>query len=122
LIGRQCGRYVVTPDSFRRELAPSRTFMLKAEADWLRAQGLAQRPTSKDLLVFDEAGPIDNELRFPDECVRHKVLDVVGDLSLAGCDLVGQVIAHKSGHRLNAELARVLLVEGEKIQPWRRCA
>ena len=52
------------------------------------------------LLVFDKDGPVENELRYRDECVRHKVLDLVGDLALAGCDLVGHFIAHRSGHRL----------------------
>ena len=47
-----------------------------------------------------------NELRYHDECVRHKALDLVGDLTLSGCDLVGHFIAHRSGHRLNAELVR----------------
>lgn len=121
-IGRQTLTLPVTPDSFRRELAPSRTFMLKSEAEWLLAQGLGTRATSKDLLVFDNDGPIDNELRFRDECVRHKALDLVGDLNLAGCDLVGHFVAYRSGHRLNAELVRVLLSEGEMIGGWRRSA
>ncbi len=115
-IGRQTLELAITPETFRRELAPCRTFMLKEEADWLVAQGLGTRATTKDLLVFDADGPIDNELRFRDECVRHKVLDLVGDLALAGCDLVGHFVAHKSGHRLNAELVRTLLAEGQIIE------
>ncbi|HQU45315.1 MAG TPA: UDP-3-O-acyl-N-acetylglucosamine deacetylase, partial [Pirellulales bacterium] len=121
-IGRQTLSLPVTPDSFRREMAPSRTFMLKAEAEWLLAQGLCRRTSSKDLLVFDAEGPIDNELRFHDECVRHKALDLVGDLSLAGCDLVAHVIAYRSGHRLNAELVRVLLTEGDMVGGYKRSA
>jgi len=108
-IGRQTLSLPITIDSFRRELAPSRTFLLKSEADWLTSQGLGKRTTTKDLLIFDTDGPIDNELRFHDECVRHKALDLVGDLSLAGCDLIGHFVAHKSGHRLNADLVRSLL-------------
>lgn len=119
-IGRQTLALTITPDSFRRELAPSRTFMLQAEAEWLQAQGLGLRPTSKDLLVFDAGGPIENTLRYPDECVRHKMLDLIGDFALAGCDLVGHFVAHRSGHRLNAELLRVLLTEGEVVRGWRR--
>jgi UDP-3-O-[3-hydroxymyristoyl] N-acetylglucosamine deacetylase len=118
-IGRQTCQLVVTPESFRRELAPSRTFMLKEEADWLLARGLGTRATCKNLLVFDKDGPIDNEPRYRDECARHKILDLVGDLALAGCDLVGQFVAHRSGHRLNAELARALLNE-EKVVEGRR--
>jgi UDP-3-O-acyl N-acetylglucosamine deacetylase len=121
-IGRQTLTLPVTADSFRRELAPSRTFMLKAEADWLLAQGLGRRASLKDLLVFDAEGPIDNELRFRDECVRHKTLDLVGDLSLAGCDLVAHIIAYRSGHRLNAELVRVLLTEGDMVGGFKRSA
>ncbi|HVW35712.1 MAG TPA: UDP-3-O-acyl-N-acetylglucosamine deacetylase [Pirellulales bacterium] len=121
-IGRQTLTLPVTPDSFRRELAPSRTFMLKSEADWLLAQGLGTRATLKDLLVFDAEGPIDNELRFRDECVRHKTLDLIGDLSLAGCDLAGHFVAFRSGHRLNAELVRILLTEGDMVGGYKRSA
>ena len=114
-IGRQTLTLAVTPDSFRRELAGSRTFMLKSEADWLVAQGLGKRATLQDLLVFDTDGPIDNELRFHDECVRHKTLDLIGDLALAQCDFIGHFIAYRSGHRLNADLVRTLLTEGELL-------
>jgi UDP-3-O-[3-hydroxymyristoyl] N-acetylglucosamine deacetylase len=121
-IGRQTYKLAITPHSFRKQLASSRTFLTRPEAEWLRSQGLATRATHKDALVFEAEGPVDNEVRFEDECVRHKMLDLVGDLALAGCDIVGQIAAHCSGHRLNAELARVLLAEGEKLQPWLRCA
>ena len=121
-IGRQTYEVVVTPESFRRELAASRTFVFKQEADWLLAQGLGKRASAADLLIFDNQGPIDNELRYSDECVRHKMLDLVGDLALAGCDLDGHIVAHRSGHRLNAELVRTLLAEGEVVQNRRRSA
>ncbi len=111
-IGRQSVHFVVTPGSFTRELAPARTFLTKAEADWLCNQGLGTRATTSDLLVFGEEGPIDNTLRYEDECARHKALDLIGDLALLGCDLVGHFVAYCSGHRLNAELVRVLLTEG----------
>ncbi len=94
-------------------LAPSRTFMLEAEAAAMKAQGLGPRATCRDLLVFGSQGPIDNQLRFPDECVRHKLADMVGDLALAGCDLIGRFVAFRSGHRLNAELVRAILAQGE---------
>lgn len=121
-IGRQTLDLRLTPDAFRNELAASRTFLLKAEADWLLKQGLGKLVSPRDLLIFGDDGPIDNELRFADECVRHKVLDLVGDLALAGCDLVGHVTAHRTGHRLNAELVKVMLAEGERIEQWRRSA
>ncbi len=121
-IGRQTFQIPLSPESFRRELAPCRTFVLKEEAEWLVARGLGQRATYQNLLVFDHDGPVENELRFRDECVRHKTLDLVGDLALAGCDLVGHFIAHRSGHRLNADLVRALLTEEEVIEGWRRSA
>jgi UDP-3-O-acyl N-acetylglucosamine deacetylase len=121
-IGRQSIEIAVRPENFCRELAPARTFLLEEEAQWLRSRGLGTRVTNRDLLVFGPQGVIDNELRFEDECVRHKALDLVGDLALAGCELVGQIVAHKSGHRLNAELVRVLLKEGRIEEGLRRTA
>jgi UDP-3-O-acyl N-acetylglucosamine deacetylase len=121
-IGRQSLHLSVTPDSFRRELAPARTFVLQEEARWLVERGLGKRATYQNVLVFDNDGPVQNELRFRDECVRHKALDLLGDLALAGCDLVGQFIAHRSGHRLNAELVKALLNEEEIIEDRRRSA
>ncbi len=73
-------------------------------------------------MVIDHLGPIDNTFRYDNECARHKALDLVGDLALACCDLVGHFVAHRSGHRLNAELVRVLLTEGEMISGRRRSA
>lgn len=110
-IGRQTLQMPITTESFRRELAPSRTFMLQEEAEWLVSKGLGQRVSYQNLLVFDKQGPIDNALRYRDECVRHKTLDLLGDLALAGRDVVGHFVAHRSGHRLNAELLRALLAE-----------
>lgn len=108
-IGRQALETVVTPNVFRNDLAAARTFILEEEAAWLRQQGLGQRVSPSDLLVFNNHGVVGNELRFVDECVRHKTLDLIGDLALAGCDLIGHIVAHFSGHRLNAELVRSVL-------------
>ena len=113
-IQRQSLALGVTPETFRGELSAARTFILEEEANWLRSQGLGARVTCRDLLVFDDRGPIDNPLRFPNECVRHKTLDMVGDLALAGCDLAGHFVAHCSGHRLNAELVALLLAESAR--------
>ncbi len=121
-IGRQTYELLLTPDSFRDELAPCRTFMLQEECETLLAMGLGQRATVRDLLVFGPNGPLENHLRFPDECVRHKLLDMVGDLGLAGCDLVGQFIAHRSGHRHNAELVRAVLSQAQLRAGWKCCA
>ena len=114
-IGSQSRFVEVCPETFRQELADSRTFLLQAEADALRQAGIGVRTTESDLLIFGPDGPINNELRYPDEPVRHKILDMVGDLALLGKDLVGHVVAHRSGHQLNAELVRELIraVDGE---------
>ncbi len=121
-IGRQTLEVALSPKFFHKSLAPSRTFLLEHEADALRAQGMGLRVTCQDLLVFGPQGPIDNSLRFPDECVRHKMLDMVGDLALAGCDLVGRFTAYRSGHRLNAALIRTLLADAENERSLKRCA
>lgn len=105
-----------TPEGFLREIAPARTFLLAAEAEALKASGIGSRTSEADLLIFGPDGPINNALRFPDECARHKLLDVMGDLALIGKDLVGHVVAHRSGHTLNLELARALL-EAEADAP-----
>lgn len=115
-IGRQSLFMEVTPDSFVTELGPSRTFLLEAEAETLRQSGIGARTTTSDLLIFGPDGPIGNALRYPDECVRHKMLDLVGDLALFGHDLVGHVVAHRSGHSLNAELVRKLAGSLEKTK------
>jgi UDP-3-O-[3-hydroxymyristoyl] N-acetylglucosamine deacetylase/3-hydroxyacyl-[acyl-carrier-protein] dehydratase len=95
-------------EHFRSEVAPSRTFLVDTEAAALRAAGIGTRTTEADLLIFGPDGVIGNELRFPDECARHKVLDMIGDLSLLGVDLHGFVVAYRSGHQTNAALARRL--------------
>ncbi len=121
-IGCQVFTVSLTPESFRKELAPCRTFMLKSEAEVLLAQGLGRRATFQDLLVFDDGGPIHNRLRFPDECARHKLVDMVGDLALAGCELIGRFRAYRSGHLLNAQMVEALVAETEGVEPRRRCA
>jgi UDP-3-O-acyl N-acetylglucosamine deacetylase len=98
----------ITPDGFAADVAGCRTFILESEATELRRQGLGARTTAADLLVFGQNGPVDNELRFANEPARHKILDILGDLSLLGCDLRGHVVAYRSGHPLNVELVRCL--------------
>ena len=121
-IGRQSLEISLSPRHFHMNLAPSRTFLLETEAEALRAQGLGQRATCKDLLVFGSRGPIDNKLRFPDECVRHKLADLIGDLAMAGYDLIGRFVAFRSGHRLNAELVRAIVAQGRAQEELKRCA
>ncbi len=98
----------VSPATFAREVAACRTFLTEPEALALRAQGVGRHLRPADLLVFGPRGPIANRTRFADEPARHKVLDLIGDLALCGFDIVGHVVAYRSGHALNVELARTL--------------
>jgi len=107
-IPRQTHTMTVSPESFVREVATCRTFVLEREALMLRAKGVGRHLTPRDLLVFGADGLIDNRLRFANEPARHKVLDLIGDLSLCGFDLVGHAVAYRSGHALNVSLARAL--------------
>jgi UDP-3-O-acyl N-acetylglucosamine deacetylase len=104
-IDRQIATEVITPEGFLNSVARCRTFLLESEAVELRRQGLGSRTTAADLLVFGPCGPIDNRLRFANEPALHKILDLIGDLSLFGHDLRGHVVAYRSGHPLNVEMA-----------------
>ena len=75
----------------------------------LRAAGIGQRSSEADLLIFGPHGVIGNSLRYHDECVRHKILDMIGDFALAGVTIQGQIDADRSGHSLNATLLKALL-------------
>jgi len=108
-IGPQSFCLALSPETFRDQLASSRTFLLEAEADALRTAGIGARTTPADLLIFGSGGVIGNVLRYPDEGARHKILDLVGDLALLGFDLHGFVVGHRSGHQANHALARRLI-------------
>ena len=108
-IGTQIFEAQVTPSVFKEQIAAARTFVLKSEADMLQQQGLGQRVTYQDILVFDETGPIENSIRFENECARHKLLDVIGDFALAGFDILGKFRACRSGHKLNSRMVFELL-------------
>ena len=98
-----------TPENFCEELARTRTFITKPEADALLEQGLCQRVTPKDVLVLTDEGPLENSFLCDDECARHKTLDMTGDFALLGCDLVGTFESFRGSHSLNAECVRQLL-------------
>lgn len=98
----------LTPDRFIREVAPARTFVTAAQAADIRASGRGSHVSNQDLLVLGPQGPIDNQLRFENECARHKTLDLIGDLALAGVDLIGRFISFRGGHQLNGRLAAQL--------------
>ncbi len=107
-IGRQIFSCRLTPDDFEKHLAPARTFLLEAEAKQFQARGMGTHISPRDLLVISSDGPIKNTYRFPDECVRHKIVDLIGDLALVGRAIKGRIVAYKSGHSLNQQLARKL--------------
>jgi UDP-3-O-[3-hydroxymyristoyl] N-acetylglucosamine deacetylase len=98
----------ITPHTFLEELAFARTFVLQSEIADLKARGYGRRVTARDLLVFSRDGVVENKLRSLDECVRHKILDCVGDFALLGCDLRGHFSAYRSGHSMNREMIRRL--------------
>ena len=111
-IGRQAYSIRLGEQAFRRELASCRTFTLLGEIEAMRAAGLARGGSLENAVVVDDAvvlNPVG--LRHPDEFVRHKVLDAVGDLALAGHGLRGAFIGHRSGHGLNNRLLRALLAD-----------
>jgi UDP-3-O-acyl N-acetylglucosamine deacetylase len=107
-LGQQRFTTAITPESFASEVACCRTFLLEAEAREFQRQGLGARTQVNDLLVFGPKGPLNNTLRFADEPARHKILDLLGDLSLLGHDIRGHLVAYRSGHPLNVELVRAL--------------
>jgi len=107
-VGRQCiSTGPITPDYFLREIAPNRTFGFRSEVESLMAAGLARGGSLDNAVVIDEHGYM-GPLRFPDEIVRHKVLDLIGDLALVGRYPNCEVIALKSGHTLHVAAAREL--------------
>ena len=108
ILGTQLLDIVLNEKNFENEIAPARTFCLEEEALQLLAMGLGKGANYENTLVMGKSGPVNNTLRFPDEPVRHKVLDLIGDLYLAGMPLKAHVVAIKSGHALNLELVKRL--------------
>ena len=116
-IGRQALTLRLTPESFRAELAQARTFTLASEVAALRAAGLALGGSLDNAIVVDGAKVLNPAgLRMGDEFVRHKLLDAVGDLALAGAPLRGRFIGHRTGHALNNRLLRALFADAAN---WR---
>jgi len=105
----------LTPESFSREIASARTFCMARDAERLRAAGLGRGATRQNTLVIDGDKVLDNELRFPNEPVRHKVLDLVGDAGLVGFPIVGRIMGFRSGHRHNWRLVRYLLRNAPRV-------
>ena len=108
-LGRQSRELSLTPEKYRRELGSARTFCLAQEVDQLRARGLALGGSLENAVVFGADGPLNDSLRYEDEAVRHKMLDLVGDLALLGAPLLGLIEAHAAGHALHVALAQAIL-------------
>ena len=116
LIGRQAGTYEVTPDAFARELAPARTFGFTHEVAALKAKGLIKGASGASAIVLDEHGLANGgQLRWPDEFVRHKAADIVGDLALTGARIRAHVIATRPSHGGNVALARALSRTAQRL-------
>jgi UDP-3-O-[3-hydroxymyristoyl] N-acetylglucosamine deacetylase/UDP-3-O-[3-hydroxymyristoyl] N-acetylglucosamine deacetylase/3-hydroxyacyl-[acyl-carrier-protein] dehydratase len=121
-IGKQAFEFAPDAEDFVKQVAPARTFITSAVAEQLKAQGMGSRVTYNDLLVFDQNGPIENQLRFQNECARHKLLDLIGDLSLSGFEINANIHSCRGGHSLNAQLVRQLLKHAELRIPRRQVA
>ncbi|HEY4717103.1 MAG TPA: UDP-3-O-acyl-N-acetylglucosamine deacetylase [bacterium] len=109
-IGRQQKLFALTPESFRKEIASARTFGFLSEVNMLKQMGLAKGGSTSSAIVVGEFGVLNNDgLRFEDEFVRHKILDLIGDLSLLGSHLWGRIVVEKGGHMLNHTFVKEVL-------------
>lgn len=109
-IGKQSLEMVVTPERYASELSPARTFGFERELNQLREMGLIRGASLESAVCFTESGVLNPEgLRFPDECCRHKALDLIGDLALIGRPLLGHVIAERAGHAMHTALVAKIM-------------
>lgn len=106
---RQLHAYKSEPARYLTDIASARTFSLLADAQALWDKGMCHHLTPKDVLVIGDDGPIDNAFRFENEPVRHKILDLIGDLYLLGRHIRGKIVGYRSGHSLNHRLVVKLL-------------
>lgn len=110
LIGRQTCHVHLSDAAYEREICNARTFGFLRDVEYLQAIGLALGGSLKNAIVLDEERIINKSgLRFPDEFVRHKVLDAIGDLAMLGMPIIGHFVAFRSGHRLNNLLLKELM-------------
>jgi len=115
-IAQQTQAWNSANNSYVSDLAPARTFSLQEEAQALQSQGMCTHLSPSDILVIGEDGPIDNAFRFENEPVRHKILDIIGDLFLAGAFIQGRIVASKSGHALNRKLCKAIVAQDKVAQ------
>jgi len=111
LLRHQSRTIRLTEESFCEEIAPARTFTFLKEVEMLRRQGLALGGSLENAIVVGDTGVLNSALRFDDEFVRHKILDVIGDMALIGHPLIGHLVAHRGGHALHTAFAAQVLEE-----------
>lgn len=117
-VGKQSHHMVFSPEAYEETIAPARTFGFLHEVEYLQAKGLALGGSLNNAVVLNGTRVINKEgLRFPDEFVKHKILDIIGDLSLLGVPIRGHITAHRSGHKLNNMLLRELLKRPDCWEP-----
>lgn len=109
LIGRETFRVDLTDGNYLREIAPARTFGFLHEADAMRQQGLIRGASTDNAIVLTPEGLMNPPLRYADEFVRHKVLDLIGDLALVGKQILGNIVADRAGHAMHTALVSKLL-------------
>jgi UDP-3-O-[3-hydroxymyristoyl] N-acetylglucosamine deacetylase len=115
LLRHQTRSIGLTEESFIEEIAPARTFGFLKDVEALRQKGLALGGSLDNAIVLGETGVLNNTLRFEDEFVRHKILDVIGDLALVGHPIIGHIVAHRGGHGLHTAFAAQIL---EQRDAW----
>jgi UDP-3-O-[3-hydroxymyristoyl] N-acetylglucosamine deacetylase len=113
LLHHQTRTIQITEQSFVEEIAPARTFTFLNEVEMLRQQGLALGGSLENAVVIGDTGVLNGALRFEDEFVRHKILDVIGDMALVGYPIVGHLVAHRGGHALHTAFAAHVLGESD---------
>ncbi len=120
LIGEQRQTFVVTPRCFTEQIAPARTFGFLREVEALRRAGFALGGSMENAIVVGNNSILNNQLRFEDEFVRHKILDAIGDLMLAGAPILGHVVAYRAGHALHAGLVEEIerCAESWRMVTW----
>ena len=111
LLRHQSRTIRLNEETFVDEIAPARTFTFLKEVEMLRQQGLALGGSLENAVVIGDTGVLNNGLRFEDEFVRHKILDVIGDMALVGHPIVGHLVAHRGGHALHTAFAAQVLEE-----------
>ncbi len=119
LIRRQRYTVPLRAESFQSEIAPARTFGFLKEVQYLQARGLALGGSPDNAVVFDDLGVLNpGGLRFPEECVRHKILDAMGDLALLGLPLLGHLEVGKGSHELHYSFLKLLMSRESDWRVW----